>query len=91
MRPYKLRRFLQSHAERTRPIRQQFLPADLEGLEIDLAVDFSNEIVLAREIPIKQRLGHAEFAGQRTRAAAKSLLCKKLGRFGDEFTATVSS
>src|SRR5262249_55592057 len=82
-------KLLQPGAKRTRSIREQLLPADFKGLEIDLAVDLLDEIVLARKVAVEQRLGYAELARQGACAAGESFLREELGRLGDKFAAPI--
>src|ERR1700719_3388740 len=63
--------FLQPFVDRPQAIAEQFLPSAVERLEIDRAVDFLDQIVLARKITIEQRLGHPQAARQRACATAK--------------------
>jgi len=80
---------LQTVAERPRAISQQPLPTGFERIEIDRAIDLLDQIVLAWEVAIEQRLRNAKPARQRTRATAKSLLREELGRLRNKLTATL--
>src|SRR5262249_40353570 len=60
---------LQPTPDRPRAIAEQFLPAGVERLQIDGAVDLLDQVVLAGKIPIQQRLRDTEPTCQRARAA----------------------
>ena len=81
--------FPQPIADRPGAVGQQLLPAGIERLEIDSAIDFLDQIVLAGKVAIEQRLGHAEPARQVARPAAKPFFREKLRRLGDELLAAV--
>src|SRR5262249_61912055 len=76
--------FLQSIAQRAGAVGQQRLPTGIERFKIDCMIDFTDQIVLAWEIAIQQRLRNPQPTCQIARATSKSFLREKLGRLGDE-------
>ena len=82
-------KLLQAVADRPRAVGQQLLPTGIERLKIDRAVNLLDQVVLAWEIAIQQRLGYAQATRQIPCTAAKALFRKEFGRFDDELLAPI--